>query len=124
VRIHEKVKECLENADELVLQSLDILDNQINRLYLNGNNKIPSKESIKNRIKKSKNKANNLSNDESLHALNSDANSKQKFKGSDFIFQRFKWDPNIDREKITIGYLDRFKGIIFTFLQKKKFSFC
>ncbi len=124
MRIHEKVKECLENADELVLQSLDILDNQINRLYLNGNNKIPSKESIKNRIKKSKNKANNLSNDESLHALNSDANSKQKFKGSDFIFQRFKWDPNIDREKITIGYLDRFKGIIFTFLQKKKFSFC
>jgi uncharacterized protein (UPF0248 family) len=34
-----------------------------------------------------------------------------KFKGSDFIFQRMKWDANIDKDQITIGYLDRFLGV-------------
>jgi uncharacterized protein (UPF0248 family) len=34
-----------------------------------------------------------------------------KFKGSDFIFQRIKWDTNIDKDQITIGYLDRFLGV-------------
>lgn len=33
------------------------------------------------------------------------------FKGSEFIFQRLKWDASIDKSRVTIGYLDRFKGI-------------
>ena len=27
------------------------------------------------------------------------------------MFQRFKWDASIDKKRVTIGYLDRFKGI-------------
>lgn len=38
--------------------------------------------------------------------------NKAKFKGSDIIFQRFKWDDGIDLNKVTIGYLDRFKGVL------------
>lgn len=34
-----------------------------------------------------------------------------KFKGADIIFQRIKWDDNIDKKQVIIGYLDRFKGI-------------
>ena len=33
------------------------------------------------------------------------------FKGSDILFQRFKWDSQIDKSQIIIGYLDRFTGI-------------
>ncbi len=32
-------------------------------------------------------------------------------KGSEFLFQRFKWDSSIDKTQIIIGYLDRFTGI-------------
>ena len=36
---------------------------------------------------------------------------KRKFKGSDMIFQRIKWDPSIDSDLVTIVYLDRFLGL-------------
>lgn len=42
---------------------------------------------------------------------NEDSTKQSKFKGSDFIFQRFKWDKNIDKDQVVIGYLDRFLGI-------------
>lgn len=35
----------------------------------------------------------------------------QKLKGSEYIFHRIKWDTNIDKNQVVIGYLDRFKGI-------------
>jgi uncharacterized protein (UPF0248 family) len=39
-------------------------------------------------------------------------NSKQdKFKGADLIFQRLKWDTNVDTSQIVIGYMDRFLGV-------------
>lgn len=37
---------------------------------------------------------------------------KAKFKGSDTIFQRFKWDPSVNQNDVIIGYLDRFKGVL------------
>lgn len=42
---------------------------------------------------------------------NAEEESKKKFKGSEFIFQRIKWDENIDKSQVVIGYLDRFLGI-------------
>lgn len=39
------------------------------------------------------------------------AQSNNKFKGADIIFQRLKWDPDIQRDQVVIGYLDRFLGI-------------
>lgn len=40
-----------------------------------------------------------------------DSKKGQKFKGSEYIFQRIKWDDNVDKKQVVIGYLDRFLGI-------------
>lgn len=46
-----------------------------------------------------------------LEKEDEEENQSSKFKGSDFIFQRIKWDEKIDKNQVVIGYLDRFVGI-------------
>ena len=65
---------------------------------------------------------NNLINKKIIEKKNQDKKQKTesenegekagKFKGSDIIFQRLKWDESIDKKCVIIGYLDRFKGVM------------
>lgn len=51
------------------------------------------------RIKKTKNSGENVT-------------SFSKFKGADHIFNRILWDKKMNKEEYTIGYEDRFLGIL------------
>ena len=92
VKMYRKLEECLDLADEAVLQSLDILASQSVKTKAD----YAAKKTPKNTKKLE---------------TETQYNPKIKLKGSDFIFQRFKWDSQIDKSQIVIGYLDRFIGI-------------
>ena len=92
VKTYDNCLKLISKEGDDFLQALDILENYKHK------SSSPSEMSIKSSKQPKITKV--------------DTKQQQdKFKGADILFQRFKWDGQIDKSQITIGYLDRFKGI-------------
>ena len=93
----------VKNSDELLDESLAVLETQTKNAVFVVNSEINDSNSDQTKRKPVK---------EAVGANFDDSSScKQKLKGADLIFQRIKWDSSIDKEQIIVGYLDRFLGV-------------
>ena len=103
VKLFTHVTKCLENVDSFLDESFSVLETQTkNQTSFIIQTEVTRHESENNHKNQKKIEVNDEECDEEI---------KKRFKGSDFIFQRIKWDKSLDKEQIVIGYLDRFLGV-------------
>jgi poly(A) polymerase len=105
-KIYKEFKEILSQNQDILIHLNEIIEsNSIN----------DGKDEIFDNLiyKKIFEKKNQDKNQKKSKIENEDESEKGgKFKGSDIIFQRLKWDESIDKKDVIIGYLDRFKGVM------------
>ncbi|RNA21173.1 poly(A) polymerase [Brachionus plicatilis] len=100
INMFNKIIELID-LDQFIKESFDALESKSkNKNYQQSN--LSAKSDSAQRKKKTQ-----LKNDPECQYQE----AKQKFKGSDSIFQRIKWDQQIDKNQVVIGYVDRFVGI-------------
>lgn len=105
---YEKCSLALVGEDYL-LESLDVIESRSKScVFVFDEDEIASTAAAKYQDSRSNKKSRNSKKDEEE---NEEEKKPQKFKGSEFIFQRIKWDEKIDKSQVSIGYLDRFLGI-------------
>lgn len=94
VKIYDEARAQIDQLTEQLVQTFDLMESKPKAVSgTQSGQKVKDKKPAR---------ANHHSDDE---------DDKPKFKGSEFIFQRIKWDQNIDKRQVIIGYIDRFKGI-------------
>ena len=113
VKLYEKAL-GLHNMNEFMNQSFSVLETQSKhaQFLLTEEEKLVSKmSSLKSDDTVSPKAPNKSEIKPKANADEDDEGGKKKFKGSEYVFQRIKWDSKINKDEIVIGYLDRFLGI-------------
>lgn len=107
---NEKLQNLIEKDEFCVIKTFDNIQALISSESSDFSQALDILEHQKNNPPSSNNVVKCKTNNKK-EATKAELPKKDKFKGADILFQRFKWDENIDKSQIIIGYLDRFKGI-------------
>ena len=107
LKFYSKLKTLESEFDPFLAESFDALESKLKSSF-----KIEQEtfKSNKNENKKDKQSKKSVLVTDNNNDENKD-DAKKKLKGADLIFQRIKWDTNINKDQIIIGYLDRFLGV-------------
>lgn len=101
IKMYDKIEELIDK-DKFLKESFYALESKSKDKKVQQSNQKTESELTSKKQKSQKS---------IINSTMSDHETKQKFKGSEFIFQRIKWDDNIDKSQVLIGYIDRFSGI-------------
>ncbi|CAF0847328.1 unnamed protein product [Brachionus calyciflorus] len=103
IKLFEKILNCIEE-NQFVKECFEILDSRPK------NQKFQERSILKTDSDSDSEKS-KVEKKTSKKVQKEQVELKHKFKGSEFIFQRIKWDDKIDKNQVVIGYLDRFLGV-------------